>query len=850
MDRRSAKETTPPAICRPGERENQAGVVRRSSSGDKSLAFKEKAKEENMHKPVVIDGDGVNNDVVARIKACRQRNAQGDLQLAFDLFHNHLASGSRLPCGGKAVRHPHLHQEHTEQQRLPVVRQAMSELMRMCLAAKQPRRAVALLDDIDRLQLPLDNLMFGLLARASSMSSDAVAAKRLLGKMQKTSGGGSSTVVGSFKPNAMDCSQLILTLCKMASPPHHHQKQKQGQEHTFVKLEEVEAVISVMMDQWQLPPTVMVHNKLINLYSKHGQLEKARQQFDQMVERDVVSWTAMLAAYAQHGHGKEALRLFKEMKAQGIQPNDVTFASALTACANVGDLEEGKALHAELLNNAEVKWDNIILQTALLNMYAKCGSLTDARHVFDTMKHQRNLQCWTAMLVAYTQHGHGKEALRLFKEMKAQGIIPDNVTFTSALTACANVGDLEEGKALHTELFNNNTIKPNTIVYTALLNMYVKCGSLADARHVFDTMKQLRNLQSWNMMLATYTHHGHGKEALQLFKEMKAQGIQPNNVTFVSALTACANVGDLEEGKTLHAELLNNNNTIQPDITVYTALLNMYAKCGSLADACCIFDDMPQHDVVSWSALIAAHVQHGLGEKALMLFKQMKEQGVTPNEVTFISALKACGSVQALQQGRQLHREIMERGGMLPNGMVANMVVDMYGRCGRVGDAREVFDKMEEHSTMSWNVLLRAYGQAGKGREVLKLLEEMQRRGFVPDEITWTTVLFSCSHEGLVDEGVAVFETMKEREVILTEQMYNCMVDLFARVGRLDEAEKLVREMPMGAGEVTWMALLGACRLHKVIKQTNKRFFVCLFLDSHINSFLHLFISNGRMDGL
>ncbi len=824
--------------------------------GSRGTSVKPKNEVERRSPQPAFDVGDAAKEVVARIKACRQRNAQGDLQLAFDLFHNHLASSSPpsgarpSPCGGKPAHHLHHQEEHaaqqqqqqqqqqTQQGQTAVVRQAMSELMRMCLAAKQPHRAVALLDDIDRLQLPLlDNLTFSLLARAASMSDDAMAAKRLLGKMQQTSGGG-ATVVGSFKPNAMDCSQLILTLCKMASPPppphqHQHQKQKQGQGqgqegqgHTFVKLEEVEAVVSVMMDQWQLSPTVMVHNKLINLYSKHGQLEKARRQFDQMTERDVVSWTAMLAAYTQHGHGKEALRLFKEMKAQGIRPDNVTFVSALTACANVGDLEEGKALHAELLNTIK---PDIVVYTALLNMYAKCGSLADARHVFDTIKQRRNLQSWNTMLAAYAQHGHGKEALQLFKEMKAQGIRPDNVTFVSALTACANVGDLEEGKALHAELLSNS-IKPDVILYTALLNMYAKCGSLTDARHVFDTMKQ-RNLQSWTAMLAAYAQHGHGKEALQLFKEMKAQGIRPNNVTFVSVLTACANVGDLEEGKALHAELLNDN-TITPDLIVQSTLLNMYAKCGSLTDVCRIFDGMPQHDVVSWSTLIGAHVQHGLGEKALMLFKRMKEQGVTPNEVTFISALQACGSVQALQQGRQLHKEIMERGGMLSNGVVANMVMDMYGRCGRVGDAWEVFDKMEEHSRVSWNVLLRAYGQVGKGREVLKLLEEMQRRGFVPDEITWTTVLSSCSHGGLVDEGVAVFEKLLQSEGAIkpTEEMYNCMVDLFARVGRLDEAEKLMREMPMGAGEVTWMTLLGACRLHKVFTPTKQTLCACLFV--------------------
>ncbi|KAJ7517809.1 hypothetical protein O6H91_21G040700 [Diphasiastrum complanatum] len=341
--------------------------------------------------------------------------------------------------------------------------------------------------------------------------------------------------------------------------------------------------------------------------------------------------------------------------------------------------------------------------------------------------------------------------------------------------------------------------------------MYVKCGRTEDARELFNNFSQ-RDVVSWTTMIAGYAQNGLGKEALALYEQMKQEGVQPNNVTFVLLLKACARLAALEQGKQLHSDIIRRG--FQSDVIVASTLVDMYAKCGHTEDARELFNNVSERDVVSWTAMIAGYAQNGLGKEALALYEQMKLEGVQPSNVTFVLLLKACASLAALEQGKQLHSDIIKRG-FQSDVIVGNTLVDMYAKCGRTKDALELFNNMSERNVVSWTAMIAGYAQNGLGKEALSLFDQMQREGTKPNEVTYICVLSACAHSRLVDEGRYVFDSMcKNHGVTPTREHYACMVDLLGRAGCLSDAELFIHKMPIQPDSVVWMTLLGAARNH------------------------------------
>ncbi|KAL6068946.1 DYW domain containing protein [Balamuthia mandrillaris] len=548
---------------------------------------------------------------------------------------------------------------------------------------------------------------------------------------------------------------------------------------------------------------------LINMYGKCGRMEEARAVFQNMKERDVVTWTAMITGETQSGCGKEALELFKQMQQAGVPADPFTFASILKACAMTKDLEVGKRVHAELLRRGLLGTSE---STALINMYGKCGRMEEARSVFRGMT-ERNVVTWTSMITEETQSGHGKEALELFKEMQWAGVSANSFTFASVLKACAMIKDLEAGKRVHAELLSRGMLRISEA--NALINMYGKCGRIEEARAVFHGMNE-RDVVTWTAMITEETQSGHGKEALALFQEMKQKGVPVDSMTFASVLKACAMTKDLEVGKRVHAELLRRGSL---SVSESNALISMYGKCGRIEEARSVFRGMKERNVVTWTSMITEETQSGCGKEALELFKEMQQAGMPADAFTFAGALKACADTADLAIGKQVHSELLHRG-LIPDVLLSTALINMYGKCGRIEEARAVFQEMKEQNIVSWNAMIAVHGLHGQGKEALATFDEMQQQGVQPDAITFTNVLNACSHAGLVEEGMACFADMTEKHSIQpTVEHYNCMVDLLGRAGRVEEAETLIHAMEVPPDAVTWMALLGACRGTKDVQR-------------------------------
>ncbi|KAJ7534725.1 hypothetical protein O6H91_12G000400 [Diphasiastrum complanatum] len=564
-----------------------------------------------------------------------------------------------------------------------------------------------------------------------------------------------------------------------------------------------------------------------------------------MPQRNVFSWTAIISGYADSGQGVEAINLFQQMQETGIPPDKVAFVVVLKVCARITALEQGKQLHSDIIKSSFES--DLIVANTLVDMYAKCGCTEDARELFNNMK-ERDVVSWNVMIAGYAQNGLGKEALALYEQMQREGVQPSRVTFVVLLKACASIAALEQGKQLHSDIIKRG-FGLDVIVRSTLVDMYAKCGCLEDARELFNNMSE-RNVVLWTLMIAGYAQNGLCKEALALYEQMQQEAVLPNNVTFAVLLKACASIAALEQGKQLHLHIIKRG--FESDVIVRSTLVDMYAKCGCTKYARELFNNMSERDVVSWNVMIAGYAQNGLVKEALALHEQMKQEGVQPDDVTFVVLLKACASIAALEQGKQLRSDIIKRG-LEWDLIVANTLVDMYSKCGCTVDARELFNNMIERDVVSWNVMIAGYAQNGLGKEALALYEQMKQEGLQPNNVTYICVLSACSHSGLIDKGLHLFDSMcKDLGVTPTLEHYACMVDLLGRAGCLADAEDFIIRLPIQPDSVIWRTLLGAARNYGHV-EIGRRAFDCVMKLEPENASDYVLLSNiyaaaGRMD--
>ena len=478
-------------------------------------------------------------------------------------------------------------------------------------------------------------------------------------------------------------------------------------------------------------PDVRVGSALVHMYAKCGSIDDARLAFDKMEERDVITWNVMIGGLAQHGCRHEAYELFLQMQREGFKPDAFTYSSILNACASTGALEWVKEVHRHA-REAGFESD-VRVGSALVHMYAKCGSIDDARLAFDKME-ERDVITWNVMIGGLAEHGCGHEAYELFLQMQREGFKPDAVTYASILNACASAGALEWVKEVHMHA-REAGFESDVRVGSALVHMYAKCGSIDDARLAFDKMEE-RDVITWSVMIGGLAEHGCGHEAYELFLQMQREGFKPDAVTYGSILNACASAGALEWVKEVHRHA--HEAGFESDVRVGSALVHMYAKCGSIADARLTFDKMEERDVVTWNVMIGGLAQHGCGHEALEVFRSMIADGVKPNEISFVAVLSACSHSGLVDEGRRLFLAMTQDYGIEPTVVLCNCMVDVVGRAGHLEEAKLFIDKMPvEPNEATWGALLgacRTYGNVDLGKlaanERLKL-EPMDASGYV-----------------------------------------------------------------------------------------------------------------------
>eukprot|EP01018_Ginkgo_biloba_P034186 Gb_33064 [translate_table: standard] len=451
-----------------------------------------------------------------------------------------------------------------------------------------------------------------------------------------------------------------------------------------------------------LHQNVFLGTKLVSIYAEGTNMDDARLVFDKMHKRDVILWNAMIKGYATNGRCEESLELYYRMQRTGIQPNNFTFPFVLKACATLLALEEGKEIYDHAVRTGFES--NVTVANSLVSMYAKCGCIQTARQVFDKML-VRNVSSWNAMISGYAKNGHVNEALALFHEMQLESVKPNRVSIVSILPACADVAARQQGKCIHDYIIRSG-FEMDVVLGTALIDMYAKCESLETARQLFDNMSK-RDVVSWSAMITGYAQTGHANEALTLFYQMQLEQVTPDLITLASVLTACAQLAALQQGKGIHGYVVRS--AVKADVFVGTALIDMYAKCGTVDIARNVFDKMSKRNVVSWSAMIAGYGMHGRGKDALRLFSEMLQTGVKPDHITFVSVLSACSHAGLVDKGWQYFDCMVRDYCITPKVEHYACMVDLLGRAGRLEEAQDLIMKMPlKPSVGVWGSLLGA----------------------------------------------------------------------------------------------------------------------------------------------
>ncbi|KAL9677540.1 hypothetical protein QQ045_005773 [Rhodiola kirilowii] len=554
-------------------------------------------------------------------------------------------------------------------------------------------------------------------------------------------------------------------------------------------------------------PDMIIQNHLLNMYGKCGSPDDAQNTFDGMRERNLVSWTSMIAGYSQNGKDINAIKLYNQMRQSGIMPDQFTFGSVLKACSGLKDVSLGRQLQVQMIKSSY--GSHHIAQNALIAMYSKCDQVSCALAVFTRITN-KDLVSWGSIITALSQLGYELDSLEHFRSMINDGVYqPNEFIFGSAFSACSTLLQPYYGGQLH-GLSVKHGLKGNSFVGCSLCDMYAKCGFLDYAEIAFHQIKR-PDLVSWNAIVAGFAYGGYANEAMSFFSRMRHARLVPDEITIRSLLCAFSCPSTLNQGFQVHAYTIKAG--LNSDIQVCNTLLTMYSKSSNIEDAFHIFYEVRgAADLVSWNALMTACLLHKQAAEVFKTFKLMLDSQSKPDCITFANVFAACAETSSLEIGFQVHSYIIKYG-FEADVSVINGMIDLYTKCGSLTNSQNLFDHMENPDVVSWSSLIVGYAQFGFGQEALQLFENMKASHINPNHVTFVGVLTACSHVGLIEEGLLLYKTMEaEHGIKPTKEHCSCVIDLLGRAGCLHEAEDYIYKMAYQPDIVVWKTLLAACK--------------------------------------
>ncbi|KZV55288.1 pentatricopeptide repeat-containing protein mitochondrial-like [Dorcoceras hygrometricum] len=443
-----------------------------------------------------------------------------------------------------------------------------------------------------------------------------------------------------------------------------------------------------------------VTNCLVNFYGKCGSLKLAAQVFDAIVDPGTISCVSFIASCVQCGENERGLRVFLRCLRMGVKMNEFCYESVLGACAALEILEVGMEVQCVAIK-CGVKMDQFVI-TGLVNFYAKCGELESARRALKEAE-KPGLTAWTALIGGCVQLGRYREAICFFQEFLSTGLRPNELTFASVLGAFAKEKETWGGLQLHSLIIKFG-FKAFTLVSNSILDFYSKIDRLDQSSVVFSEMDIHDNV-SWNALIAGFINSGCFGEATELIQNMFSHGFDPDPYTYSSLLSICGDLPAIEWGKQIHCCIIKPG--FDSNVVVGSSLIDMYAKCGRLDDSWKVFNILPNKNLISWNAIISGYAQHGFGREALDTYKIMLQNGIKPNDITFIAVLSSCGHVGSLTEGLHHFESMTKEFEIIPKTDHLACMVSLFSR---KGQTREAYDFITSFSVkpdkVVWRCLL------------------------------------------------------------------------------------------------------------------------------------------------
>ncbi|RVW13554.1 Pentatricopeptide repeat-containing protein, chloroplastic [Vitis vinifera] len=448
---------------------------------------------------------------------------------------------------------------------------------------------------------------------------------------------------------------------------------------------------------WDAYGNVSILNSLISMYIKIGKIDSGRRIFFDMPKRDIVSWNSLITAYARNG--------------------------LLLACGQIGNLDLGKSIHGHLICTGLMS--DLRLGTAMVNMYAKC----------------------------YSHNGCDQKATLLYERMISESNLkPDAVTFANVVPAYARLANLRRIQSIHTFIVKKGLDMDGDVVLgTAMVDAYGKCLDIKAAKSLFSGIKK-PNTATWNAMIAGNNLNHHADKSMLLFLEMLQSKVFPDAITMVMLFQSCGEIGSLKQGTMVHCYCLSKG--FSPHLTVGNAIIDMYMRFGCVKSSQLLFNEMSLKNVVTWNTMLFGYVKIGDSAMAMRVFCQMQsENQYKPDSVTMISFIQASAAILT-SCGAEIAHGFIAKLGLDSETLVMNSLIDAYAKTGFIEKARSLFMQMGNlRDQSSWNIMIAGCGMNGQGREACELVSHMEEDGYRPNSITFTSLLSSCSHSGLIEEG-------------------------------------------------------------------------------------------------
>ncbi|RLN39466.1 pentatricopeptide repeat-containing protein [Panicum miliaceum] len=553
-----------------------------------------------------------------------------------------------------------------------------------------------------------------------------------------------------------------------------------------------------------------VGSSLVGLYSKLARMADSHKVFEEILDKDIVSYTSMITGYSENMDSTSwnAFKIASDMLRSNLEVNRVTLVSLLQVSGNLGAIREGKSVHSYSVRRG-IGVSDEVLETSLVHMYTRCGAYQLASAVLKNS--MQSVASWNALLAGLVRTGQSGNAIHHFSVMLHEHkAIPDSVTYANVISACAELRNSVCAASVHAYLIRRS-IHLDVVLATALIEVYFKCTRTMRSRRLFDQLT-VRDVVSYNAMIYGYLQSGMANEAITLLKEMMAECIAPNSVTVLSLLAAIADHKDFIRGRWIHGFAIRHG--FCSDVDIANQIIRMYSGCGKIAAARIVFASLEKKNLISWTAMMMGCLFCGNGGETVRLLQLMQQHGEKPDSVTVMAATQAASELGHLKGVKQIHcfvyRALLEK-----DTKTANSLIIAYAKCGRLDLSVGLFLSLENRDLDSWNAMISAYGMHGFYIKVLEMFKLMEEGNINPDGLTFSSVLSACSHAGLVKEGLRIFQVMTSMYSVLPqEEHYGCIVDLLSRAGHLEEGYKLIKLSTLNDRSSVLCALLSACRTH------------------------------------